>query len=311
MNSDVTFTYQFHDRGARSYLRPMIRGSGATGSSQKTNGYRLEFRSDSATVKLQKVVNGTSGPLDEFTYTMDTAPHRVLFRTLGSTVQAKVWPAGTDEPAAWSLEATDGSVTAPGVFQLSHNYSSGAHAVTFNDLAIFNTVPGPDGTTYMALEDRGDLVCVPYVGVVPSGVSAYGIGGGEICYKSKPPFRSCYEDIVEDVKYATISIGLTRNADGKIAGRLKYGFVETELGMAKGAYQWAFYSHKSYKDKNRYAPDKQIAGGGERQGPGYGFHNSGGPVDPTVDKFYSAENQADHDDPGGTIFTELTCKTNA
>jgi hypothetical protein len=136
MDSDVTFTYQFQDRGSRSYLRPMLRAYGASGNSQMPNGYRLEFRSDSATVKLQSVVSGTSAPLDDFAYTMDTNPQKVRFQVIGSTIRAKVWPAGGSEPAAWSLEATNSSVTSAGVFQVSHNYSSGAHTVTVDDITI-------------------------------------------------------------------------------------------------------------------------------------------------------------------------------
>lgn len=136
VDSDVTFTYRFGDRGSRSYFRPMIRGSGASGNSQMTNGYRLEFRSDSATVKLQEVVSGTSATLDEFTHTMDTNTQKVRFQAIGSTIRAKVWAVGSSEPATWSLETTDTSISTAGVFQLSHNFSSGARAVFIDDIAV-------------------------------------------------------------------------------------------------------------------------------------------------------------------------------
>lgn len=140
-DSEVTFTYRFHDRGSRSYFRPMLRASGAGGTSQMPNGYRLEFRSDSATVKLQGVQGGDSYPLDEFTHTMNTNAQKVRFRVVGSTVQAKVWAAGVAEPATWSLEATDPIVTGPGVFQLNHNYSSGAHTITVDDVVVDYEAP--------------------------------------------------------------------------------------------------------------------------------------------------------------------------
>lgn len=181
-NSEVTFAYRFHDRGPRSYLRPMLRAYGASGSSQMPNGYRLEFRSDSASVKLQKVVNGTSTQLDSFTYTLDTNPQKVRFRVVGSTIQAKVWSVGTTEPAGWSLEATDTSVTDPGVFQLNHNWSSsstGAHTVTVDDVIVDDE--GPDFTAQaewgldnclshnqgvVATDDLGiEWVCGTYKGV--------------------------------------------------------------------------------------------------------------------------------------------------
>lgn len=67
-------TYRFGDRNLRSFLRLMLRASGATGSGQMPTGYRLELRTDSATVKLQSCVSSTCSnpPLASFTYTKNT-----------------------------------------------------------------------------------------------------------------------------------------------------------------------------------------------------------------------------------------------
>lgn len=136
-NSDAAFTYRFGDRGARSYLRVMSRASGATGSAQMQNGYRVELRSDSAAIKLQSYVNGTSAEIGSFTYTMDTNPQRLRLYVSGTTVRVKAWPVGTVEPATWQIDiSNDTSISGAGVFQINHNWSSGAHDLYIDDVEI-------------------------------------------------------------------------------------------------------------------------------------------------------------------------------
>lgn len=149
-DSDVTFTYRFGSNSVKSYLRPMLRSSGATGSSQMQTGYRVEIRSNSTTIKLQSYVNGTSAPLGDFTYNpdgvagADSGNHRLRFHVQGSTIRVKAWPAGTPEPVSWQIDIpSDTSVVGAGVFQLNHNYSSdgGPNTVYVDDFSISSGAP--------------------------------------------------------------------------------------------------------------------------------------------------------------------------
>src|SRR5207302_6756710 len=55
-DSEALLTYQFSDRNAQSNFRVTLRGSGATGGNQLPTGYRVNTRSDSSVVKLEKNV---------------------------------------------------------------------------------------------------------------------------------------------------------------------------------------------------------------------------------------------------------------
>jgi RHS repeat-associated protein len=76
----------------------------------------------------------------------------VRFRVQGSSIKAKVWPAGTPEPTAWSLEVTDTAVTGTGVLQVTHSHSSSTHTVYLDDVNLSDLsnhrityVSGPGG----------------------------------------------------------------------------------------------------------------------------------------------------------------------
>ncbi|MGH9040782.1 MAG: RHS repeat-associated core domain-containing protein, partial [Acidimicrobiia bacterium] len=140
-DGDVTFTYRFDNRTSRSYLRPMVRASGASGSSQMTTGYRVELRSDSASIKLQSYVSGTATEIGSFTYTMDTNTQRLRIQVIGNAVKVKAWPVGTSEPGTWQINVTNTAVTGTGVFQINHNYSSGAHTVFVDDVSVKTPAP--------------------------------------------------------------------------------------------------------------------------------------------------------------------------
>jgi RHS repeat-associated protein len=140
-DSEVDLTYRFNERTSGSFLRLFARASGATGSNQMPNAYRLEIASGSSTVKLQKFVNSTVTDLASFTYTQDTNTQKIRFQIQGSSIKAKLWAAGSNEPGTWSVTATDSAITGTGIVQVAHSHSSGAHTVYVDDLSL--AVPGP------------------------------------------------------------------------------------------------------------------------------------------------------------------------
>ncbi len=140
-NSDATFTYRFDNRDASSYLRVMLRASGASGADQMPNGYRVELRSDSNTIKLQRYVNGTATQIGSFSYTKDINAQKLRFQVSGNTIRVKAWAAGSSEPSTWQIQVTDTSITGSGVFQVNHNWSSGTRSVYLDDLVLTDLNP--------------------------------------------------------------------------------------------------------------------------------------------------------------------------
>lgn len=142
-DSDTTLTYRFNDRNFRSYLRIMARGTGASSpSSQMQNGYRIEIRSDSNSVKLQSYVNGTATHIDSFTGTQDTDAQKLRIQVIGNTVRVKAWPASlSTEPPTWQLDKTDGTITGTGGLQINHNYDTGARNLYIDDVTVTAQVP--------------------------------------------------------------------------------------------------------------------------------------------------------------------------
>lgn len=159
-DAEVNFTYRFNERTSGSFLRIFMRASGATGSSQMPNAYRLEVAAGTSTIKLQKFVNSVVTDLASFTYTQDTNAQRVRFQVQGSTIRAKIWPVGSSEPGSWSVTATDTAITGAGVVQVAHSHSSGTHTVYVDDLAISTPPPTvtPAVTTYIGCSCAGLLV---------------------------------------------------------------------------------------------------------------------------------------------------------
>ena len=141
VNSEATFSYRFSDRSASSFLRISTRASGATGANQMPNAYRLEIASNSSTVVLQKFVGSSVTQIGSFAYTANTSTQRVRLRVQDNTIQAKIWPDGTTEPANWSVTATDSAVAAAGVVQIAHSHTSGTRFVYLDDLVVTRDVP--------------------------------------------------------------------------------------------------------------------------------------------------------------------------
>ena len=88
----------------------VLRGSGVAGSE---TGYSASVGRDS--IRMGKFVNGTYTTLDAITETIPVGEWFWLrFRALGSTLQVKIWPDGTSEPAKWRRTTSDSSIEAGG-----------------------------------------------------------------------------------------------------------------------------------------------------------------------------------------------------
>ncbi len=141
-NAEVRLTYQFENRDYRSGLRTTLRAQ--TSGSSLVSGYRLEVQSDSATVKLRRLSGGAVTDTASFTYSKDTLPQRLRFSVNEGVVKVKIWPLGTSEPSAWSLEYADAAPLAgSGLLQLHHNGTGGSRSVFVDDVRLTAQQGGP------------------------------------------------------------------------------------------------------------------------------------------------------------------------
>jgi hypothetical protein len=141
-DSELLTSYSWSANTAASYLSIYLRGSGGWQNAYRPRtGYGLQLQSNSATVTVQKNVNGVTSTVASVTggQAVTTGKQWLRLRVSGSTIQFKIWADGAAEPATWKSTSTDTSVTAAGQLFLSVVRSStnvGAKAVTFDDLAV-------------------------------------------------------------------------------------------------------------------------------------------------------------------------------
>ena len=119
-------------------------GSGGwINSYRPVNGYGVEFSSNSSTVTVKRVVNGSSTSIRSVSgaNTVSTAKQWLRLRVVGSTIQFRTWLDGQAEPATWRSTDTDTTVTAPGQLFVSYNRGStntGTRYVAIDDVSITN-----------------------------------------------------------------------------------------------------------------------------------------------------------------------------
>lgn len=141
-DTDLTFSYRWTSPTATAYFSVFSRGSGGWQSPYRPrNGYGLELNSNSTSITVKRVSNGTVADLLTVTgaQARTTAKQWLRLRVVGSTVQFKTWADGQAEPVGWSATLTDATVTAPGQLHLSMVRSSsnvGTKAVLIDDLVL-------------------------------------------------------------------------------------------------------------------------------------------------------------------------------
>jgi hypothetical protein len=81
-------------------------------------------------------------------------PWHVRFRVQGSTLSARAWQEGTEEPANWDLVATDTDLVAgTGVYARGFKASGSAYEQRFGPMAL-NTVPPAIGATVFVIPEQ-------------------------------------------------------------------------------------------------------------------------------------------------------------
>jgi hypothetical protein len=127
--------------------RLTVRGSGAAGAE---NCYCLTHTSSGQNYQLQKFVAGTTFNLGTSVTGFVVAANAwyyIRLRVNGTTLSAKVWKDGFDEPSAWTATATDSSVTAAGWTGIGNQVPTGTRDIDWFSVGTNgDTAPLPTST---------------------------------------------------------------------------------------------------------------------------------------------------------------------
>lgn len=107
-------------------------------SEETTAGYALQFQPASS-VKSLIISNDQTGATHNFANYNWTAgtQYWARFRTVGNVIQAKVWPHGSTEPAAWNLNSTDNAFSGgPGTYNGVGTFTTNTSGVDFIEYAV-------------------------------------------------------------------------------------------------------------------------------------------------------------------------------
>ena len=111
-DGEVLVTFSRRDGVTEGYVDLWQRASD-NGGGPPTSGYKVEagWHGGKASLYLRRVADGTSTWLG----TLKASPGAgeavtVRFRTKGTTIAAKAWPAGTAEPSSWDVEVSDATI---------------------------------------------------------------------------------------------------------------------------------------------------------------------------------------------------------
>jgi len=163
-DSELLVSYRWSSTTAGEYLNFFLRGSGGWQNAYRPRtGYGIQLASNSATITVQKNVNGTTTNLHSTlgAQAVTTAKQWLRLGVYGSTIAFKTWLDGQTEPGAWLSVDTDTSVTAAGQLFVSLARSSGntggAKSVALDELQILPAAT-PSGSDPV-LGVAGDIAC--------------------------------------------------------------------------------------------------------------------------------------------------------
>ena len=163
-DAELLVSYTWSSTTAGEYLNLFLRGSGGWQNAYRPRtGYGIQLASISATVTVQKNVDGTTTNLRSVlgAQRVTTAKQWLRLGVAGSTIAFKTWLDGQSEPTAWLSADTDTSVTAAGQLFVSlvrsGTNTGGAKSVALDDLQI-SAAATPTGSDPV-LGVAGDIAC--------------------------------------------------------------------------------------------------------------------------------------------------------
>jgi hypothetical protein len=113
-NAELTMDFRFEENDTDRFLRIFLKGSGewVPAGDNPPDGYALQIGPGDA-LQLRAYVSDVNTTIANTTLVPGTGDWQVRFLVNGDQIKAKVWQ-GVTEPQAWTLEATDATVTDPG-----------------------------------------------------------------------------------------------------------------------------------------------------------------------------------------------------
>lgn len=110
---EIAFKWQCASVGTS---RPQLKGAGrASGDVTATYAYLGGFDNTGGGHRIQKYVNGTSTTVLAVAGTVTAATYYITrYRVAGTSLKLKTWLASGEEPAEWTVETTDSSLSAAG-----------------------------------------------------------------------------------------------------------------------------------------------------------------------------------------------------
>lgn len=153
-DAEIFVRYWSNSNGASQFYL-IARASGAAGSE---NGYI--FYNSSSGLRIAKIVAGTLTTIASVSFSLSASTwYSIRFRVNGSTLKARIWASAytADEPTAWNIETTDGSITAAGWVGIGSATTAGTRAWddvavgTGGDAAVFPTAEAVRETVIASL----------------------------------------------------------------------------------------------------------------------------------------------------------------
>jgi uncharacterized phage protein (TIGR02218 family) len=131
-NGEIFVRYRSTSATSADQFYLVLRGSGSAGSE---TAY-LFYNTSGTNVRIAKMSSGTITEIANFTFTLINNTWLGLrFRANGTALKAKIWNSQLDaEPAAWSIETTDATITGTGWIGVGNFATTGTRS--FDDVAI-------------------------------------------------------------------------------------------------------------------------------------------------------------------------------
>jgi hypothetical protein len=187
-------------------------GGRVTGSYYQTTGYFLDFDQVGDAVRIVKDVAGVETTLASGVFAQaDAGLYHYVFRCVGTSLSAKYWADGSQEPSAWILTATDAAIAAAGMIIQGVRPSLGGLAAC--EIWYFAIGTGGSSaparpvswTEYLEFLDQQDALRCVLVEARALGSTSAGAAQEAIVCASNYPFVSkacdprphiCYEEIL-------------------------------------------------------------------------------------------------------------------
>jgi hypothetical protein len=139
---DLLTSYTWGSSSPQAYFNVFLRGTGGWQNAYRpNNGYGLSLTATSATVSVQKNVNGVLTTLQTVSggQRVTTSQQWLRLRVQGQSIMFRTWPAGTSEPTLWMYSATDSSLAGTGrpfVSLVRSSSNTGIKTLTLDDLTL-------------------------------------------------------------------------------------------------------------------------------------------------------------------------------